>query len=129
MCVMPVKAIMCAAQPVRYLYCSGLQYYSMSLTSFFFSAEEPVTADVCNDFVGLNGKNTVTGSAGFGFFGWGGQGLCFSLNFWQLVIEFKNEKKKKQKEQRKQSRCKLKGRIMGNTKTQSNRISLYQCVL
>lgn len=68
---------------------------SLAFLSFFFLWEDSVIADVCNDFVGLSGKNAVIGSTGFGFFGWVRQSLCISLNFWQLVIETKNEWKLK----------------------------------
>jgi len=33
----------------------------------FFSAEETGNADVCNDFIGLSGRDIV-GSGGYGFF-------------------------------------------------------------
>lgn len=97
----------CVAQLVRYLCCSGSWYYSVSfftlalfgcLVWFWvvvsrFRAEETVSADVCNDFIGLSERDDV-GSAGYGFFGWGGQGLCLSLDcgvFLSASIETKNE--------------------------------------
>lgn len=56
----------------------------------FFWAEEAVNADVCNDFIVLSGRDIV-GSAVYGFFGWDGQGLFFSLDFFLAAsIETKN---------------------------------------